>query len=38
MPQVDDPSRSLQAFEQNKTLVAVLQMSQSTWLAAGVVP
>jgi transposase len=38
MPQVDDLSRSLQAFEQNKTLVAVLEMSQSSWLAAGVVP
>jgi transposase len=38
MPQLDDLSRSLQAFEQNKTLVAVLEMSQSTWLAAGVVP
>jgi transposase len=35
---VDDLSRSLTAFEQNDTLVAVLEMSQSSWLAAGVVP
>jgi transposase len=38
MAQVDDLSRSLTAFEQNHTLVAVLEMSQSSWLAAGVVP
>jgi transposase len=38
MPAVDDLSRSLIAFEQNSTLVAVLEMSQQTWLAAGVVP
>jgi transposase len=38
MPQVDDLSRSLIAFEQNSTLVAVLEMSQQTWLAAGVIP
>ena len=38
MPQVDDLSRSLIAFEQNSTLVAVLEMSQQSWLAAGVIP
>jgi transposase len=38
MAQVDDLSRSLTAFEQSDTLVAVLEMSQSSWLAAGVVP
>ena len=38
MAQVDDLSRSLAAFEQSDTLVAVLEMSQSSWLAAGVVP
>jgi transposase len=38
MPAVDDLSRSLIVFEQNSTLVAVLEMSQRTWLAAGVVP
>jgi transposase len=38
MAQADDLSRSLTAFEQSDTLVAVLEMSQSSWLAAGVVP
>jgi transposase len=38
MTQVDDLSRSLVTFNQNGTVVAVLEMSQSTWLAAGVVP
>src|ERR1700737_3957695 len=38
MPQIDDLSRSLIAFEQNSTMVVVLEMSQSSWLAAGVVP
>ncbi len=38
MTQVDDLSRSLITFEQNSTLVVVLEMSQSSWLAAGVVP
>jgi transposase len=38
MSQVDDLSRSLVSFEQNGTLVVALEMSQSSWLAAGVVP
>jgi hypothetical protein len=38
MTQVDELSRSLIAFEQNSTMVVVLEMSQSSWLAAGVVP
>jgi hypothetical protein len=38
MTQVDDLSRSLITFEQNSTMVVVLEMSQSSWLAAGVVP
>jgi transposase len=38
MTQVDDLSRSLIAFEQTSTMVVVLEMSQSSWLAAGVVP
>lgn len=38
MPQVDDLSRSLVTFEQNSTLVVVLEMSQSSWLTAAVVP
>jgi transposase len=31
-------SDSAIAFEQNSTLVVVLEMSQQTWPAAGVVP
>jgi transposase len=38
MTQVDDLSRSLVAFEQDSTLVIVVEMSQSSWLAAGLVP
>jgi transposase len=38
MVQVDDLSRSLVPFEQDGALVAVLEMSQSSWLAAAVVP
>jgi transposase len=38
MAQVDDLSRSLVPFEQDGTLVAVLEMSQASWLAAAVVP
>ncbi|MFZ5790884.1 MAG: IS110 family transposase [Pseudomonadota bacterium] len=38
MAQVDDLSRSLVAFEQDSTVVAVVEMSQSSWLAAGLVP
>jgi transposase len=38
MAQVDDLSRSLTPFEQDRTLVAVLEMSQASWLAAAVVP
>ena len=33
-----DLSRSLIAFEQSNTVVVVLEMSQSGWLAAGVAP
>jgi transposase len=38
MTPVDDLSRSLVAFEQNSTLVAVVEMSQSSWLVTGLVP
>ena len=38
MTQVDDLSRSLIAFEQISTLVIVVELSQLSWLAAGVVP
>ena len=38
MAQVNDLSRSIVSFEQSGTLVVVLELSQSRWLAAGVVP
>ncbi len=38
MHKPDDLSRSLVAFEPDATLVAVIEMSLSTWLVAGVVP
>jgi transposase len=34
----NDLSRSLVAFEQNSTLVAVVELSQKNWLVAGLVP
>lgn len=37
MTAIDDLSRSLVPFEQD-TLVMVLEMSPSSWLAAGVIP
>jgi transposase len=38
MTQVDDLSRCLAALDENGTLVAVVEMSQSSWLTAGLVP
>jgi len=38
MPQLNDLSRSLIALEQDATLIAVIEMGQSSWLAAGIVP
>ena len=38
MPQADDSSRSLVPFQQDATLVAVIEMSQSSWLVAATVP
>jgi transposase len=38
MPQPNDLSRCLTAFEQNGTIVAVVEMGQSSWLVAGIVP
>ncbi|HYD29025.1 IS110 family transposase [Brevundimonas sp.] len=38
MHKPDDLSKSLVAFEQDATLVAVIEMSLSTWLVAGIVP
>lgn len=38
MSQLFDASRSLTAFEQDSTLVAVIEMSQSKWLVAAMIP
>lgn len=38
MSQANDLSKSLVALEQDKTLIAVIEMSQSNWLAAAIVP
>ena len=38
MPQPNDLSRSLAALDQDNTLIAVIEMSQSSWLVAGIVP
>jgi transposase len=38
MPQPNDLSRSRVALQQDSTLVAVIEMSQSNWLVAGIVP
>jgi len=38
MPQPNDLSRSLVALDENSTLIAVIEMSQSSWLIAGIVP
>ena len=38
MSQPNDLSRSLAALEQESTLIAVIEMSQASWLVAGIVP
>src|SRR5258708_39754962 len=38
MPQTNDLSRSLTTLEQDSTLIAVVELSQSSWLVAGIVP
>src|SRR5215218_3720143 len=38
MPQHDDLSRSLLTLDQGSTLIAVIEMSQSSWLVAAIVP
>jgi transposase len=38
MPQPNDLSRSLAALDENSTLIAVIEMSQSSSLVAGIVP
>ena len=38
MPQRSDLSRSLTALDQNSTIIAVIEMSRSSWLVAGLIP
>jgi transposase len=38
MSQVDDQSRSLTAFDQGTTMAVVVEMSESSWLVAGMLP
>ena len=38
MPQHNDLSRSLLTLDQASTLIAVIEMSQSSWLVAAIVP
>ena len=38
MPQPNDLSRSLVSLEQDTTLIAGVELSQSAWLVAGIVP
>src|ERR1700748_3853885 len=38
MPQPNDLSKSLVALDQNSTIIAVIELSQSSWLVAGVLP
>ena len=38
MPQLNDLSRSLVALDQNSTIIAVVELSHSSRLVAGVLP
>src|SRR5690348_4527159 len=38
MPQANDLSRCLLTLEQGSTLIAVVELSQASWLVAGIVP
>ena len=38
MAQLNDLNKCLIAFEQDATLIAVIEMGQSSWLVAGIVP
>src|SRR4029453_15038160 len=38
MPQANDMSRCLVTLEQDNTLIAVIELSQASWLVAGIVP
>ena len=35
---IDQSKKCLNAFEQDSTLVAVVELSQKSWLVAGIVP
>jgi transposase len=37
MSELNDLSRSLTSLEQDKTIITVIEMSQSSWLIAGIV-
>jgi hypothetical protein len=38
MANQNDLSRSVVAFEQDNTIIAVIEMSLNSWLVAGIVP
>ena len=38
LPQPNDLSRSLAALDENSTLIAVIEMSQLSWLVDGMIP
>jgi transposase len=38
MPKFDDLSRSLVALDQDSTLIAVIELSRSSWLVGGMIP
>lgn len=38
MSQLNDLRRSPTSLEQDSTIIAVIEMSQSSWLVAGIVP
>ena len=38
MSQPNDLSRSLVALDQDSTIIAVVEMSQSSWLVGGILP
>ena len=38
MLRLNDSRRSLLALEQESTLIVVIELSQSSWLVAGIVP
>jgi transposase len=38
MPQPNDLSRSLTALDQDRTLIAVVELSQSSWLVGAIIP